>query len=168
MFGGSVPEKTLIPPVDMSMRRTNELSKKRKKDAVEIPVEDDLPAVVSLDIESDEEDRQGSDDGEMDDFPEIDMGDSEVSSDSEESEVSTEETKNPQNPGDLVVSSITGRLKRVYPDIEPDYDSDSSTEEVRVLFLKQEYIEQNASRHRIGLAMFLHIGTMIYLTLVTT
>lgn len=32
----------------------------------------------------------------------------------------------------IVTSKITGRPKRVYPEIEPDYDSDSSTEEVRV------------------------------------
>jgi ribosome biogenesis protein ERB1 len=134
----------------MSARTTKGISKKRKRDAIEVPLEDDLPAVASLDIESDEEDRQGSDDGEMDDFPELDMGDSEVSSDSEESEESTEETKISQNPGDLVVSSITGRLKRIYPDIEPNYDSDSSTEDVRVFFSSREYIDRNASRHRIG------------------
>ena len=30
-----------------------------------------------------------------------------------------------------VISDITGELKKVYPEIEPDYDSDSSTEDVR-------------------------------------
>jgi ribosome biogenesis protein ERB1 len=32
--------------------------------------------------------------------------------------------------GETVLSKITGRPKRVYPTIEPDYDSDSSTEDV--------------------------------------
>lgn len=32
--------------------------------------------------------------------------------------------------GKTVISQITGRPKRVYPEIEPDYDSDSSTEDV--------------------------------------
>ena len=30
-----------------------------------------------------------------------------------------------------IVSDITGQPKRVYPEIEPDYDSDSSTEDVQ-------------------------------------
>ena len=36
--------------------------------------------------------------------------------------------------GKTVLSKVTGRPKRVYPDIEPDYDSDSSTEDVCVRF----------------------------------
>jgi ribosome biogenesis protein ERB1 len=32
--------------------------------------------------------------------------------------------------GETVISNITGRPKRVYPEIDPEYDSDSSTEEV--------------------------------------
>ena len=117
----------------MSTRPTNGITKKRKKDAVDAPVEDDLPAVAALDIESDEEAMSAGDDGEMDDFPELDMGDSEVSTDTEQSDESLDESKTSPNPGDLVVSSITGRLKRVYPDIEPEYDSDSSTEDVGVV-----------------------------------
>ena len=35
-----------------------------------------------------------------------------------------------------ITSDITGRPKRVYPPIEPDYDSDSSTEEVRLLIYR--------------------------------
>jgi ribosome biogenesis protein ERB1 len=31
----------------------------------------------------------------------------------------------------VITSTITGQPKRVYPEIEPDYDSDSSTEDVR-------------------------------------
>jgi len=139
MFGGDVPGTLFTSFVAMSIRPTNGTTKKRKNSAVESAVEDDLPAVAALDIDSDEQGEPGSDDGEMDDFPELDMGDSEVSSDAEESEASTEESKNPQNPGDFVVSSITGRLKRVYPDIEPEYDSDSSTEDVSAISPSQEY-----------------------------
>jgi len=124
----------------MSTSRINGISKKRKKDTEETPQKDDLPAVASLDIESDEEDDDGSDDGEMDDFPEIDMGDSEVSSDTEESEESAEESKKPA--GNLVVSSITGRQKRVYSEIEPEYDSDSSTEDVCFFFLDKGCIDE--------------------------
>lgn len=123
----------------MSGRTTNGNVKKRKKDALESTIEDELPAVASLEIESDEEDGSGGDDGEMDDFPELDMGDSEVSSDTEESEESSEESKNAPKPGDLVVSSITGHFKRVYPEIEPDYDSDSSTEDVSVQSFSTRY-----------------------------
>jgi ribosome biogenesis protein ERB1 len=34
-----------------------------------------------------------------------------------------------------VISDITGQVKRVYPDINPEYDSDSSTEDVCAFFL---------------------------------
>ncbi|KAG5221044.1 Ribosome biogenesis protein [Salix suchowensis] len=100
-----------------------------------------LNGASNLEMHSDDEDGEeiGSDDGEVEDFPEID-----VASDSEEAEESEEEVEeeDESEEGDsedsdlhifpkpkTIVSDITGRPKRVYPEIEPDYDSDSSTED---------------------------------------
>jgi ribosome biogenesis protein ERB1 len=98
---------------------------------------------VDLEMLSDEEDENDvvSDDGGVDEFPEID-----TRSDSEDEEVESSDTSgdeendsdNDSDDSDLhifpqaktVTSEITGKLKRVYPDIEPNYDSDSSTEDV--------------------------------------
>ncbi|KZP24665.1 ribosome biogenesis protein ERB1 [Athelia psychrophila] len=94
---------------------------------------------------SDEEDEgaaTGSDDGEVDEFPEIDPNsDSEAEeiegSDSDEVDEEEEESASSDADSDLhifpesktIISGITGQPKRVYPEIEPDYDSDSSTED---------------------------------------
>lgn len=40
-----------------------------------------------------------------------------------------------------IISDITGQPKKVYPEIEPDYDSDSSTEDVRA-FLMSVYFDK--------------------------
>jgi ribosome biogenesis protein ERB1 len=119
----------------MATSTMNGTTRKRKKDEDETPAKAQVPAVATLDVDSDGEDTSDEDDGEMHDFPELDTGDSETSSDSkdsEDAEQSEDGLKKSPKPGDLVVSSITGRLKRIYPDIEPEYDSDSSTEDVRV------------------------------------
>ena len=97
---------------------------------------------VRLEMLSDEEE-----DEEADEFPEIDNrsdGDSDDESDSDEE---VDEQGSPSDPesdssSDVhifpkskdVISEITGHPKRVYPEIEPEYDSDSSTEDVRVPF----------------------------------
>jgi ribosome biogenesis protein ERB1 len=93
--------------------------------------------------------RDGESSGESETFPELDTG----SSDEEDEEVVEDEvdsedgfsdlgnneekggTQNEALPGVYpgprsVISNITGYPKRVYPEIEPDYDSDSSTEDV--------------------------------------
>lgn len=111
----------------------------------------------------------GSDEGESteENFPEIDAGDDSDDADSaeeggEESEgssdgsyliedsdfvdsVDSEEEKLDDKPintgpkGKTVLSKVTGRPKRVYPEIEPDYDSDSSTEEAcGLLFITRQ------------------------------
>jgi ribosome biogenesis protein ERB1 len=109
--------------------------------------------VESLEMLSDEEgpeDDAASDDGQVDRFPEIDaasdseeegsFGDEE---DEEDSEGTDEEDFEEENSDDsldrdifpkpkTIISDITGHPKRVYPEIEPDYDSDSSTEDVSV------------------------------------
>ena len=104
-----------------------------------------------LDLLSGDEDENGpaqdSDNGDVDAFPEIDVGsdtdeeDERSSVDNEDSESEGEEQDDEDASsnddlhifprGKTVISDITGRPKKIYPDIEPDYDSDSSTEDVR-------------------------------------
>lgn len=87
---------------------------------------------TTLDIASDGEGPEESDEEELEDFPELDTESSGGTEGSEDDSISTEqqdEAKSQPRPGDLVVSSITGRPKRVFPEIEPEYDSDSSTED---------------------------------------
>lgn len=116
------------------------------------------PKPVQLEMLTDEEDADevSSDDGEVDEFPEIDTNsDSEEDGDGDESpdydysgeEEDSEDVEETEDvlesdtslhvfpEAKTIVSNITGQHKRVYPDIEPDYDSDSSTEDVRVLTL---------------------------------
>ena len=91
---------------------------------------------------------QESDNDDVDAFPEIDVGsdsdeeDERSSGDNEdhsESEGEEQDDEDASSDDDLhifpraktVISDITGQPKKVYPEIEPDYDSDSSTEDVR-------------------------------------
>ena len=107
-----------------------------------------------LDLLSGDEDEDGpvqeSDNDDVDAFPEIDVGsdtedederssgDNEGSSESEGEEQDDEDASE-SSDDDLhifpraktIISDITGQQKKVYPEIEPDYDSDSSTEDVR-------------------------------------
>jgi len=136
----------------------------------------------------------GSDDEESNEepFPEIDEEDEDVNSaadDGETSEGSSEgsyliedsdfvdsvdsgEEKPEDKPintgpeGKTVLSNVTGRPKRVYPEIEPDYDSDSSTEDVCVTYspFRVELIILMC-RTRIVLGMCQCIGMMISRTL---
>ncbi|KAF8592530.1 BOP1NT-domain-containing protein [Ramaria rubella] len=118
--------------------------KKRKRD---VQTTDELPGAVILDMSSDDErDQSGSeDDGHSLTFPELDTeSDSEDDGGNQEAD-SVEDTveEEDNNEGELsegednfsvfplpktIISHITGEPKRVYPSIEPDYDSDSSTE----------------------------------------
>ena len=133
--------------------------RKRKHDSEDVLEPVSFSQAVNLDMGSDEEGEgsvSGSDDGQVDEFPEID-----TRSDSEEEDFSGMEQGNESEDNDddgeeeeeestssgsdsdlhifpeskTVVSQITGQPKRVYPEIEPDYDSDSSTEDVRLLFI---------------------------------
>jgi hypothetical protein len=102
-----------------------------------------------LDLLSGDEDENGpvqeSDDDDVDAFPEIDAG-SDTDEENERSAGDNEESgdeeqgdEDASSDNDLhifpgaktVISNITGQPKKVYPEIEPDYDSDSSTEDVR-------------------------------------
>lgn len=125
--------------------------KKRKQAEPEILEPAPFDRAVGLEMLSDEEDEgaaTGSDDGEVDEFPEIDPNsDSEAEeiegSDSDEVDEEEEESASSDADSDLhifpesktIISGITGQPKRVYPEIEPDYDSDSSTEDVSFLRL---------------------------------
>jgi len=121
------------------------ISTKRKQAEEEDVRPQDLQATGSLEMLSDEEDAgdASSDDGQIDEFPEIvdesesdesDPGD--IEEDEEDGEPSDEDTESGDSfhifpRAKIVVSKITRQPKTVYPEIEPDYDSDSSTEEVR-------------------------------------
>lgn len=126
-------------------------TKKRKAEAAEEPQPASFPPSVGLEMHSEDEDEDGdegsiSDDGEVDDFPEIDAGsDSEADEepdeeDDEDESLDEEDDESESSASDdelhifpkakTIISGITGQPKRVYPEIEPDYDSDSSTEDV--------------------------------------
>ena len=89
---------------------------------------------------------QESDSDDVDAFPEIDAGsdtdeqspgEDEDRSESEEEGLGDEDASSDDDlriypKPKTVISDITGQPKKVYPEIEPDYDSDSSTEDVRV------------------------------------
>ena len=146
-------------------------SKKRKaapeEEAPAAPPPAAFPQNVGLEMGSEDEGEDGgdvSDDGEVDAFPEIDArsdtddedyeddgeDDSEDEDEEDEGE-EDEEDEDYENGSDddlhifpkakTVISDITGQPKRVYPEIEPDYDSDSSTEDVRT------FIEYTAFPH---------------------
>ncbi|KAF8211329.1 ribosome biogenesis protein ERB1 [Mycena galopus ATCC 62051] len=125
-------------------------SKKRKQASEDEPAQ--VPAfsapVESLEMLSDEEgpDDTASDDGQVDEFPEIDaasdseedgsLGDEEDEEDSDEEDFEEEDSDDSMDRDifpkpKTIISDITGQPKRVYPEIEPDYDSDSSTEDVQ-------------------------------------
>jgi len=102
-------------------------------------------------LSGDEEDEpvQESDSDEIDTFPEIDAGsdtdeeeeeespgEDEDDSESEDKEQDDEDASSSDDlrifpKAKTVISDITGQPKKVYPEIDPDYDSDSSTEDVR-------------------------------------
>jgi ribosome biogenesis protein ERB1 len=98
------------------------------------------------------QDSRSDDDGDVDAFPEIDAGSDtgdegkeDTSGDEEEYSVSEDEGEDEDASSDddlhifpkakTIVSDITGQPKKVYPEIDPDYDSDSSTEDVRVILM---------------------------------
>lgn len=131
--------------------------KKRKQAPVAEPVVEEALPEVGLDMLSDEEEAEvpaESDDEGFDEFPEIDArSDSEkeeededgedeiiegeededegIEESEEDDEVSTDDDLHIFPKAKTVITDITGQPKTVYPEIEPDYDSDSSTEDVR-------------------------------------
>lgn len=140
------PRESTFSPVSALMAglRPSKTSKKRK-DALEDESHDPEPQPINGNLEmlsEDEgEEEPASDDGQLDNFPEID-----TASDSEEDledddEDEEDEFSDSGSDSDvlgvfpkpkIIVSNITGQPKKVYAEIEPDYDSDSSTEEVHI------------------------------------
>lgn len=134
----------------MAAADLNKGSKKRKAEAQETPrPEFAFPQNVGLEMQSDDEeevDGSESEDGEVEKFPEIDVGsdteeevdDSADDEENEEEEEDEDDEDEEETDDELhifpkpkaIISDITGQPKLVYPEIEPDYDSDSSTEEV--------------------------------------
>lgn len=134
--------------------------KKRKEPEEDEDHKSAFAEAVRLEMLSDEEKREGGEgeegeneesDEEVNKFPEID-GESDTRSDDESDEDEEDEGEDDEgsspSPSDSdsssdvylfpgskdIISEITGHPKRVYPEIEPEYDSDSSTEDVRVPF----------------------------------
>lgn len=131
--------------------------KKRKHDSGDASEQVFFDQAIDLRMESNDEDEDegsgsDSDDEQMDEFPEIDTSSGSEEEDfsgieqGSENEEAEEESISSDTDSELhifpesktIVSQITGRPKRVYPEIEPDYDSDSSTEDVR-LFAHASY-----------------------------
>lgn len=126
------------------------ISRKRKDPAPEPAFTDDqlLSASALEMLSEDEQDEEPeSDNGDYEQFPEIDtasdtedgedegLDEDEDEEDDEEEDYSSDasgsDNKLPIFPkAKVVISDITGEPKKVYPEIEPDYDSDSSTEDV--------------------------------------
>jgi ribosome biogenesis protein ERB1 len=132
-------------------------SKKRKQSLDEGVGIATFHRAVDLEMLSDEEHQEelASDDGEVDEFPEIDArsdsdedgvedsdGDEEESGDEPESDEAGSDDSELQifPKAKTVISDITGHPKRVYPEIEPEYDSDSSTEEASWLLFSPELL----------------------------
>jgi ribosome biogenesis protein ERB1 len=121
--------------------------KKRKEPEQDEEHKSAFAEVVRLEMLSDEENREGDEaeeeesDEEVDEFPEIDA-ESDEEDEGEEDEGSSPSGSDSDSSSDMhifpksknIISDITGHPKRVYPEIEPEYDSDSSIEDVRVSF----------------------------------
>ena len=136
----------------MTAKRKSTIQRQQEEESFqEVPLHDG-----QLEMLSDEENEDlVSDDGLVDDFPELDVdSDSNGSetghsiSDDDDDDDSTENSDDSESLNSLhlfpkpknVVSDITHQPKLVYPEIEPGYDSDSSTEDVSSLstFMKHE------------------------------
>jgi ribosome biogenesis protein ERB1 len=110
------------------------INRKRKQTVKELSDASDAEHFpdATLDLSSGEEEDgpvQESDSDEIDAFPEIDAASDTDEEEEEESPGEDEEDIFPR--AKTIISDITGKPKKVYPEIEPDYDSDSSTEDVR-------------------------------------
>jgi len=140
----------------MASREVGRKSTKRKQIDDDADIAEELHHNGTLEMLSDEEEdgNISSDDGGVDTFPgivnESDSDDSDFDEEEDEDEDSEdeedeEEDEDEESDGDgdesddslhvfpkakTIVSGITNQPKTVYPEIEADYDSDSSTEEV--------------------------------------
>lgn len=177
------------------MAPTLQNGKKRKAAEAVEPQPEPFATNVGLDMESEDEEAaepDASDDDEVDEFPEIDTrsdseedeeyednegqseGDEEEDEEDTDEEDEEDETEAESSSdtelhifpkAKTIISGITGQPKRVYPEIEPDYDSDSSTEDVCSLYVRPDftliYLTGYVHRRQIEWAMFLCIGMTI-------
>ena len=127
---------------------SNPNSRKRKAPAPVPAPDEQFPSSGALEMlsEDEQDEEPESDDGDYEEFPEIDAasdteGEEDEDEDEEENGEDEEEDSSSDASGNdeklhifpqakVVISKITGEPKKVYPEIEPDYDSDSSTEDV--------------------------------------
>lgn len=125
-------------------------SRKRKTQAPASVSEDgSLSSTGALEMlsEDEQDEEPESDDGDYEEFPEIDAAsDTDDEEEEEENGGVEEEYSSSDTSGSderlpifptakVIISDITGEPKKVYPEIEPDYDSDSSTEDVSTPYL---------------------------------
>jgi hypothetical protein len=148
---GSVQMENEMAPLAVNRKRKQTVNEQSDaNDAAE-----HFPDDGGLDLLSDDEEEdgpsQGSDSDEIDAFPEIDAGsdteeEGESPGEDEEDDYNSEDEQDDEDASSdnglhifpkvkTIISDITGHLKKVYPEIEPDYDSDSSTEDVRVFIM---------------------------------
>ncbi|KAF9649650.1 ribosome biogenesis protein ERB1 [Thelephora ganbajun] len=134
------------------MASVSNLRKRKSSAPGQAPKDEQLLPVSALEMLSEDEhdEEPESDDGNYEEFPEID-----AASDTEEEEDDDDDDDDDDDEGEegeeeadyssdasgsekklsifpkakVVISDITGEPKKVYPEIEPDYDSDSSTED---------------------------------------
>jgi ribosome biogenesis protein ERB1 len=136
----------------MAVKDAGRKSTKRKQvEEEDVAQPEELPSNGGLEMLSDEEDGDASsDDGHVDEFPEIVNESSSEESDYEEDEEDDEGDEDEEDSEEndeasdadsddslhvfpkakTIISDITQQPKIVYPEIEPNYDSDSSTEDV--------------------------------------
>jgi ribosome biogenesis protein ERB1 len=121
-------------------------SRKRKVPALgPAPRDEKLLSTSALEMlsEDEQDEEPQSDDGDYEEFPEINAASDTEEEDEEEDEEDEEDEEGYSSDASgndkklhispkakIVISDITGEPKKVYPEIEPDYDSDSSTEDV--------------------------------------
>ena len=189
----ALPSPLPYIPHKMTAAEAKKHSKKRKtapEEEAPAPAPTPFPEEVGLEMGSEDEGEDedvASDDGEVEEFPEIDARsdtddedyeaaeESEDDEEDEDDEAGEDEDSEDTSDDDLgifpkaktVISDITGQPKRVYPEIEPNYDSDSSTEDVRDLIHGVSFslmFNNNSAYHRHLTASGISqcIGTTIY------
>ena len=112
-------------------------SEDESEDGGDVSDDGEVDAFPEIDARSDTDDEDYEDDGEDDSEDEDEEDEDEEDEETEDSEDGSDDDLHIFPKAKTVISDITGQPKRVYPEIEPDYDSDSSTEDVRTFI---EYI----------------------------
>jgi hypothetical protein len=167
---GSAP-----PTTALESTRNGKTESRKRKELVESDSDgEDGQLGQTLAMPSDDEaesdagsESEGSD---AEPFPEIDPASSSEEEDQDEPDVEDEEDNSETDSGRstspiplggmLITSDITGQPKRIYNPIEPDYDSDSSTEDVSARLFQYAKSHLILYRTQIVLATSLLIGMM--------